>query len=71
MGWEHVSVSLPNRTPNWREMCFITALFWDEEDVVLQYHPKKSASVHRHDNRLHLWRPIGVEVPTPPQELVG
>jgi len=20
MDWEHVSVSLPNRTPNWREM---------------------------------------------------
>ncbi len=21
MGWAHVSVSLPNRLPNWREMC--------------------------------------------------
>ena len=26
MGWEHVSVSLRNRTPNWREMCFIKGL---------------------------------------------
>ena len=33
-GWEHVSVSLPNRCPNWREMCFIKDLFWDAEDVV-------------------------------------
>jgi hypothetical protein len=38
-GWEHISVSLPNRCPNWREMCFIKSLFWDEEDVVIQYHP--------------------------------
>ena len=41
-GWEHVSVSLRNRTPNWREMCFIKNLFWDEEDVVIQYPPAKS-----------------------------
>jgi hypothetical protein len=27
MGWEHVSVSLPNRCPNWREMCFIKNLW--------------------------------------------
>jgi hypothetical protein len=70
-GWEHVSVSLPNRTPNWREMCFIKALFWDEEDVVVQYHPATSQYVNRHENRLHLWWPVGVEMPTPPKELVG
>ena len=58
MDWEHVSVSLPNRTPNWREMCFIKDLFWDEEDVVIQYHPKKSEYVNRHDNCLHLWKPV-------------
>ena len=26
LGWETVSVSLPNRAPNWREMCFIKDL---------------------------------------------
>ncbi len=71
MGWEHVSVSLSHRTPNWREMCFIKALFWDGEDVVIQYHPKKSESVNRYENCLHLWRPVGQEIPTPPKELVG
>ena len=35
-GWEHVSVSLSHWTPNWREMCFIKDVFWDEEDVVIQ-----------------------------------
>jgi hypothetical protein len=54
MGWEHVSVSLSHRIPNWREMCFIKNLFWDEEDMVIQYHPKKSEYVNRHDNCLHL-----------------
>jgi hypothetical protein len=35
-GWEHVSVSLPNRTPNWREMGFIKDVVWDGDDVVIQ-----------------------------------
>jgi hypothetical protein len=70
-GWEHVSVSLRNRTPHWREMCVIKGLFWDAEDVVIQYHPAKSEYVHNHDNCLHLWRPVGLEIPTPPRELVG
>ena len=71
MGWEHVSVSLSHWTPNWREMCFIKDVFWDEEEVVMQYHSKKSASVHRHEPCLHLWRPVGQEIPTPLKELVG
>jgi hypothetical protein len=45
LGWEHVSVSPLNRTPNWREMCFIKDVCWDGEDVVIQYHPKKSEYV--------------------------
>ena len=52
MSWEHVSVSFPNRCPNWREMCFIKSLFWDDEDVVVQYHPAKSAYVNVHDHCL-------------------
>jgi hypothetical protein len=69
-GWEHVSVSLPNRCPNWREMCCIKDLFWDAEDVVIQYHPAKSEYVNRHKTTLHLWRPVGKEIP-PPKEVVG
>jgi hypothetical protein len=68
MGWEHVSVSLPHRTPNWREMCFIKAVFWDEEDGVIQYHPAKSEYVNLHDHCLHLWKPVDFEMPTPPKE---
>lgn len=69
--WEHVSVSLENRCPNWREMCFIKNLFWDDEDVVIQYHPKKSDYVNVHNYCLHLWRPTKEKLPIPPKELVG
>jgi hypothetical protein len=70
-GWEHVSVSLQNRTPNWREMCFLKDLFWDEEDCAVQYHPPKSEYVNRHEHCLHLWRKIGEDFPRPPREMVG
>jgi len=70
-GWEHVSVSLKNRCPNWPEMSFIKDLFWDEEDQVVQYHPPKSEYVNCHPHCLHLWRPLKGSVLSPPKELVG
>lgn len=69
--WEHVSVSLPNRCPNWPEMCKVKNLFWDEEDIVVQYHPSKKDYVNCHPYCLHLWRPTGYDFPTPPPILVG
>lgn len=75
MGWEHVSVHCEigreQITPYWDEMCFIKDLFWDEEDVVMQLHPKKSQYINNHPNTLHLWRPTAAEIPTPPSVLVG
>jgi hypothetical protein len=70
-GWEHVSVSTKVRCPTWMEMCFVKGLFWDDEDLVIQYHPRKSEYVNQHPRTLHLWRPVGVELPTPPAILVG
>jgi hypothetical protein len=69
--WEHVSVSLTNRCPNWEEMCYIKSLFWSEEETVIEYHPPKSQYVNCHQNCLHLWRKIGFEIPLPPMGLVG
>lgn len=60
-----------DRTPTWDEMCFIKDQFWDAEDVVMQLHPAKSQYVNIHPNALHLWRPVGAEIPTPPAYLVG
>lgn len=69
--WEHVSVSLPDRCPTWSEMCAVKRLFWDDDDTVVQFHPPRSEWVNNHEFCLHLWRPVGVEVPRPPALLVG
>lgn len=69
-GWEHVSVSTDRRPPNWTEMCFVKDLFWREDECVVQYHPAKSDYINCHPHCLHLWKPIGIVIPTPPLELV-
>lgn len=69
--WEHVSVSLSKRCPNWEEMCFIKNLFWDEEDCIIQFHPPKSEYVNNHNFCLHLWRPVGKKIDLPPSIFVG
>lgn len=72
-GWEHVSVSLPNRCPTWEEMCFVKNLFWDEDDFVVQMHPPKSDYVNCHPYCLHLWRKAGTNdfCERPPSVMVG
>ena len=69
--WEHVSVSTAIRIPTWDEMCFIKRQFWDRDDVVIQFHPPESEYVNCHPFTLHLWRPVGIELPRPPRETVG
>ena len=70
-GWEHVSVSLPNRCPNWEEMCFIKSLFWDKDECVVEFHPPESEYVNNHPNCLHLWKQSGKTWTLPPSILVG
>lgn len=70
-GWEHVSVSLPQRCPSWDEMCRIKALFWDDEDCVMQLHPPRSEWVNNMNFCLHLWRPVDAAIPRPPALMVG
>ena len=69
--WEHVSISLKNRCPNWKEMCFVKNLFWDEEETVIQYHPPKSKHINFHPFVLHLWKPVNIRIPLPPTILIG
>lgn len=70
-GWEHVSVSVERRTPNWLEMSFVKNLFWDEDECVVQFHPPKSDYVNNHAFVLHLWRHKTLEFPRPPSIMVG
>jgi hypothetical protein len=73
MGWEHVSVSLPteHRCLDWGEMCHVKGLFWNDDETVIQYHPAKQDYVNCHPFVLHLWKPIGIELPKPPTILIG
>jgi len=65
-GWDHVSVSLQKRCPDWSEMCWIKNLFFDKEEAVLQFHPPRSDYVNNCGTCLHLWRPQGgMELPDP------
>lgn len=72
-GWEHVSVTIDGgqQTPTWEIMCYVKDLFWDEDDCVIQYHPPKSVYVNNMKSCLHLWNPIGTEIPIPKPQLVG
>jgi hypothetical protein len=70
-GWEHVSVSTPERIPKWAEMQAIKEMFFEDHEVVMQLHPRKEDYVNMHPHCLHMWRPIGVEIPTPPSWMVG
>ena len=69
-GWEHVSVTPHNikrqTCPTWEEMCAIKDMFFKDDETVVQYHPPKSDYVNNHPCCLHLWRPLGKEVPRPP-----
>jgi len=72
-GWQHVSVTIEGekRPPPWDVMCEIKDLFWQDEDVVIQFHPAKSQYINNHSGCLHLWRPTAEKLPIPPTILVG
>lgn len=78
MGWDHISVTLStldvnpiNRCPKWNEMCIIKEMFFEDDEVVMQLHPKKEDYVNDHPYCLHLWKPQKQEIPTPPTFMVG
>lgn len=71
MGWEHVSVSRADRCPTWEEMCQIKALFWSDDECVMQLHPPREDWISNHKNCLHLWKPLDAAIPRPPAIMVG
>ncbi len=71
-GWDHVSVSRTNRTPNWPEMEQIARLFFEDDETAMQLHVPEADHVNMHATTLHWWRPNdGQTIPRPPSVLVG
>lgn len=71
MGWEHLSVSMPSKTPTWDQMCMMKDIFWGKDEACVEYHPKEEDYINNHKHCLHIWKPTNVELPTPPSILVG
>ena len=69
--WDHVSVSRTKRCPNWPEMCYVKGLFFEDDELVVQFHIPSRDHIDIHPFCLHLWRPIVVEIPVPPVGFVG
>lgn len=67
--WEHVSVSLPGRCPTWEEMRWVKALFFENSECVVQFHPPEESYVNFHPHCLHLWR-VAAGFPMPPLQCV-
>lgn len=70
MMWDHVSVSLTNRTPTWAEMNFMKELCFKEDECCYQLHPPRERYINQHPFTLHLWRPQKEEIPQPPLIMV-
>lgn len=73
-GWQHVSVSFgpsSKHAPDWELMCRIKDLFWEDDQVIVQFHPAKSDYVNNHAGCLHLWRSTAEKQPVPSSILVG
>lgn len=70
-GWDHVSVSWPNRCPSWEEMCRVKDIFFLPEETCIEYHPAASEYVNQHPYCLHIWKPQNEVIPKPPTWMVG
>jgi hypothetical protein len=69
-GWDHVSISLVNRTPTWAEMDFVKRLFFKDDEIAMQLHMPPKDHINCHPNCLHLWRPHQGAIPVPPSIMV-
>jgi hypothetical protein len=71
--WEHVSCHCfdpffkKEQTPTWEQMSYIASLFWEEDEVLVQFRPAKKDYVNVHEHVLHWWKPVFLEIPTPPR----
>lgn len=76
-GWQHVSVCMRGkrkedyRLPTWHELRQVKDLFWNEDETVVSFFPKKSEYINVHEWVLHLWSRADREIELPPSILIG
>jgi hypothetical protein len=70
-GWEHVSVSVKDRTPTWEEMEWVKRNVWGDRDTVMQLHVPPVDHKNFHPHCLHMWRPLVEQIPRPPSIFVA
>jgi len=70
-GWDHVSVSLPDRCPTWDEMNWIKNLFFKPDELAIQYHPPEKDYINVCKTVLHIWRPWKIKIPLPPKWMLA
>lgn len=70
-GWDHVSISLANRCPNWEEMEFIKHMFFADDEWAMQLHAPSADHISVHPYCLHIWRPLKEIIPTPPTWMIA
>lgn len=46
-------------------------MFWSDDEDAFQYHPKKDDYINNNEYTLHVWRPLGCQIPVPPSITVG
>jgi hypothetical protein len=70
-GWDHVSVSTPDRCPTWDEMQWVRSKFFDDADTVVQFSPPAALHINCHPYCLHLWRPHERAIELPPAWMIA
>lgn len=72
-GWDHVSVTPTNSKrgcPSWDAMCAIKDMFFEKDEMAIEYHPAEADYLNFHPLCLHLWRPQNTTIPMPPKYMV-
>jgi hypothetical protein len=69
-GWDHVSISLPDRTPRWEELEFVKRLLFKPHEIAVQFHVPADDHINVHPYTLHLWRHHTRRFPLPPKRFV-
>jgi hypothetical protein len=56
--WVHLSISRPDRLPDWEDMKFLKNRFLGPDRMAIQIFPVEKDYVNIHPNCLHLWHRI-------------